>query len=326
MKILYISPNPSDALSFYRGAQPLRRLRQHHQVEYVQTDSLNWSTIVNCDLVFFQRPYTQEHKAVIDLCRKWKVPFVVDFDDWLYELSPDNPAFHTYNNNKEYYHHAAESAAAVMVATQDMADLYLDQHGIECEVVPNAYDDELLTPRPINDHFKIVLWRGSNSHTQDLLSVRQGYLNLIKKHTDWQFVFINVPPWWLGENFENVKTVAPRSTIDYMAMIQQMKPAIMTHPLMDCNFNRAKSMCSWIEASHAGAAFVGPNFKEYQREGIETYEPGDSKSFFDSVDGLITEPTRILENAAKGQAAITGSLSLREVNKKRFEIFKQFSS
>ena len=322
MKILFVTPNPSDALSFYRGAGPLRRLREHHDIEYVQPSEMNWATVVNCDLVFFQRPYTADHKKVIEICKQWGVPCVVDYDDWLYELSADNPAFHTYNNNKDNYHYAAESADALMVATHDMADLYMDRYGIEATVIPNAYDDQLFTPRPLDEHDKIVLWRGSNSHTQDLVSVRKGWLSLIRKHTDWQFVFINVPPWWLSEGFENVKTVAPRSTREYMDMIQKLKPAIMTHPLMDCAFNRAKSMCSWIEASHAGAAFVGPDFLEYQRDGITNYKAGDSSSFHEAIDGLITEPTRIIENARKGQRLITGELSLREVNKKRMEVFR----
>lgn len=320
MKILYVTPNPSDALSFYRGAGPLRRMRETYDMDYDTPSSLNWSTVVNCDLVFFQRPYTKEHVSVIELCRKWGVPFVVDYDDWLYELSPDNPAFHTYINNKEHYHHAAESCNALTVATEDMAKLYLDEFGIETTVVPNAYDTRLFTPRPLVDHNKIVLWRGSNSHIQDLISVRSGWLELINKHKDWSFVFVNVPPWWLGAQYDNVQTVGPRSVIDYMAMMQEIKPAIVTHPLTDCAFNRAKSMCSWIEASHAGAAFVGPDFKEYQRDGITNYTAEDGESFFNAIDGLITEPVKIIDNAKKGQSLITNELSLERVNEKRWDV------
>lgn len=80
-------------------------------------------------------------------------------------------------------------------------------------------------------------------------------------------------------------------------------------------------MCSWIEASHAGAAFVGPDFVEYRRDGITNYEAENSESFFKAIDGLITEPINIIENAKKGQALITTELSLREVNKERIKLF-----
>lgn len=323
MKILYITPNPNDPLAFYRGSLPLARLRQQYDgVDYIQANQLNWSTIINCDFVFFQRPYTQEHMRAVKLCQQWGVPFTVDFDDWLYELMPDNPAFHTYNSNKDFYHYAAEHAKLVIVATQDMADFYMNDYGIKCEVVPNAYDTDMLTPRQNDDHSMIVLWRGSSSHVNDLISVRHGWLELIKKHKTWQFVFMNVPPWWLGDNdFKNVKTLQPHGVREYMDVIQQIKPAIMTHPLVDCRFNRAKSMCSWIESCHAAAAFVGPDFKEYNRDGVTTYKPQDNESFYNAIDGLIENPVKIPENVEKGQSLITGELSLRKVNEKRFKLF-----
>jgi hypothetical protein len=135
---------------------------------------------------------------------------------------------------------------------------------------------------------------------------------------------MNLPPWWMGESFENVKTIEGQGMIEYMRSLETIKPAIMTHPLVDSRFNRAKSMCSWIEASHAGAAFVGPAFREYQRPGITNYEPGNSDSFFAAIDGLIEQPELIPYNAMKGQSVITTELSLREVNKIRMEVFKRY--
>lgn len=297
-------------------------MRRYHDMEYAQVDNVNWATITSADLVFIQRPFTPEHEQVVEICKLWKVPFICDFDDWLYELPADNPAYHIYAKNRKSYHNAAESANGVIVATEDMGKMYLERFGIETTVVPNAYDTDLLTPRELTDHSKIILWRGSNSHTQDLFSVRTGWLELIRKHTDWQFCFINCPPWFLGADFENVKVLPPLNVLEYMHILHKIKPAIMTHPLIDCTFNRAKSMCSWIEASHAGAAFVGPNFKEYERPGLTQYEAGNSESFFKSIDGLIMQPERIIEAARLGQTEITGPLSLKEVNKARFEMFK----
>ena len=321
MKILYVTPNPTDPLAFYRGTLPLAEMRKDYpEFEYTIAANVNWANLTAHDLVFMQRPYTSEHGRIVDMCKKWRKPLVLDFDDWLYELSPDNPAVHVYSD-KTHYHKAAEMADAIMVTTTDMQEYYEADHGIKTHVVPNAFNDRLLDFRPVEDHSKIVLWRGSNSHTQDLLSVRQGYLKLIKEHTDWQFVFINMPPWWLGDNFENVKTVAPRDALDYMRMLNNIKPAIMAHPLSDCRFNRAKSMCSWLEASGCGSAFVGPDFPEYSREGIINYTPGDSKSFYNEINQLITDPIDIIESAKTSQDIIKKHLLLKDVNKLRYDIF-----
>jgi hypothetical protein len=179
----------------------------------------------------------------------------------------------------------------------------------------------MLTPADPMDRNKIVLWRGGASHTQDLLSVRQGWVELVSRHTDWQFVFMNCYPWWLGEVPSNVRFIEGMNAIDYMAAIQKISPAVMTHPLVDTDFNRCKSMCSWIEASHAGAAFVGPDFEEFERPGLERYTPGNSESFYKVISGLMNDPSRIVHNAKLGQAEILGPLSLREVNKTRAKLF-----
>lgn len=325
MRVLFVTPNPSDPLSFYRGSLPMSRLRQHHGIEFTNSDAVGWNHIVDHDVIFFQRPFNPQHIEVMRIAKDWGKPIIIDYDDWLHGLMQDNPAYFVYERSKPLVIEAETLANTMMVATEHMKDLYADK-GITSQVVPNAYDTEAFTPADVNDRQKIVLWRGSNSHIQDLISVRLGWLELIKRHPDWQFVFMNVPPWWLGDTFDNVHVVEGQGIKKYMNVLQSTKPAIMTHPLMDTDFNRAKSMCSWIEACHAGAAFVGPDFKEYQRDGISNYKAGDSESFFNSINFLIENPEMIPINAKKGQEIITTSLSLREVNKLRAKLFHELNN
>jgi len=320
MRILYVTPNPSDPLAFYRGSVPLSRMRKSHGIDFSYADAVGWNHIVDHDIIFFQRPFTPQHLQVMRMAKDWGKKIVVDYDDWLHDLMQDNPAYFLYERSKAFVSEAESLADVIMVATEKMQELY-SARGIKSVVVPNAYDTELFTPCDVSDRSKIVLWRGSSSHLMDNFSVRSGWLELIKQHTDWQFVFMNVPPWWLFADFDNTHIVEGKDIIQYIKSLEETKPAIMTHPLVDSDFNRSKSMCSWIEASHAGAAFVGPDFKEYQREGITNYKANDSQSFFNAIDGLIKNPEMIIENAKKGQKIITSSLSLTEINKIRYELF-----
>jgi len=325
VKILYITPNATDPLAFYRGTGPLARMRRDYPgLEFTSSEAVSWATLVSHDLVFMQRPFNAQHAEVIDMCNKWGVPVVSDFDDWLYDLMPDNPAYSLYRRAVPALETARLGSAAITVSTEHMKRLYAER-GSDSIVVPNAYDADTFTPADATDRRKIVLWRGGNSHTQDLLSVRSGWLELIRKHADWQFMFMNCHPWWLGETFENVKHLEGMSIIDYMSALGEIRPAIMTHPLLDSDFNRAKSMCSYIEAAHAGAAFVGPDFEEFVRPGLERYTPDSGESFFAVIDRLIEQPERIVANARLAQAEITGPLSLRQVNRIRWETFKRFS-
>jgi len=321
VKILYITPNATDPLAFYRGTGPLSRMRRDYPMEYTHVEAVSWAMVVAHDLVFMQRPFSPQHAEVLAMCKQYGVPVIIDYDDWLYELMPDNPAYSLYEKNRGSLDQCRAGADAIMVSNQHMKRMYAAK-GSDTVVIPNAYDSEMFTPGVAEERNKIVLWRGGSSHTQDLLSVRQGWVELVAKHSDWQFIFMHCYPWWLGHVPDNVKFIEGMNLIDYMEAIKKLAPAIMTHPLLDSDFNRCKSMCSWIEASHAGAAFVGPDFEEYDRPGLERYVPGSSESFFSVIDGLIREPARIVHNAKLGQAEILGPLSLREVNKKRWELFK----
>ncbi len=54
-------------------------------------------------------------------------------------------------------------------------------------------------------------------------------------------------------------------------MIHRLQPAIMIVPLVDNDFNRAKSNIAWLEGCFAGAAVIAPDFPEFQRPGVLNY-------------------------------------------------------
>ena len=320
MKILYVSPNPTDALAFYRGTGPLSVMRKQYDVEFTIGDAVSWAQIKMHDLVYMQRPFNSQHMQVVDMCKKWGTPMIADFDDWLYGLMNDNPAYHIYEQAKPVLEHVRATAKRISVSNPYMQGLY-KQLGTETTVIPNSYDSDMLTPADPEDRNRVVLWRGGNSHMQDIFSVRSGFIRLIEENPEWQFYFLNVQPWWLGRDYDNVKAFPGMGLMEYMDFIQKAKPAIMTHPLKDDPFNRSKSMCSWIEAGHAGAAFVGPDFEEFNRPGSVTYAPDDGESFYNAIQGLINNPVNIIKNAKAIQSEILGPLSTRVVNETRFKLF-----
>ena len=321
MKVLYVTPNASDPLAFYRGSGVLRRMRTTYGMDYTPVEAVSWAIVAAHDLVFMQRPFSEQHAEVMEICKQQGVPVVTDFDDWLYGLMPDNPAYTLYNKCKPHLDNAARLSGEIMVSTEHMKRMYAADGVTNVVVIPNAYDTQLFTPADAADRNKIVLWRGGSSHTQDQLSVRDGWQRLVDQYRDWQFIFINCPAWWLKGEYDSVKFIEGMNVFEYMAALKTLKPAIMTHPLLDSDFNRCKSMCSYIEAAHAGAAFVGPDFEEFERPGCTRYKPGDSDSFYNAMSGLIENPHRIIENALLAQAEIQSGLSLRRVNEIRWDVF-----
>lgn len=328
MKIGYITPDETDALAFYRGSGPLSHLRKKvHDLEYeAMPNSISWASIRKYDLLFMQRPWLVEHLKIAELADKWNVPLVIDFDDWLMELPVSNPAYEAFNKNKKNIVQICNAASAIIVATNKLAELFktlLIDPNKPVVVVPNAYDVDLFkkyrNEKNIKDKKKIFAWRGGNSHMEDLLSVKQDYLNLFQSFPDWEFVFIAQHPWFLEAKAPNVKTADALKIIEYFRALHDTAPAILAHPLADSDFNRSKSMCSWLEATHARAAFIGPDFEEFHRDGITNY----NGNFFEVAAELLNHPEKILINYEKSEKYIQENLTLDRVNAIRYSVFKQ---
>lgn len=330
MKIAYITPDTSDPLAFYRGSGPLSAMRKSYEnfdYEFLLAD-ISWASLKKYDMIFIQRPFLPEHLEIVDMANKWNIPIVGDFDDWLYDLPTSNPAYRAFTKNKQNFVQILNGLDRITVATQKLADLVkillLDQNK-PIDVIPNAYDEKLFSKYRHNGNIKdrkmIFGWRGGNSHLEDLLSVKEDYLNLFASYPEWQFVFIAQTPWILdAHKFKNVQTADPLKIMEYFKALHDTAPTVMAHPLADNNFNRAKSMCSWLEATHARAAFIGPDFEEFQRDGITNY--GSQKSFFDCATYFLDDPKRIVEKFWESEHYISKNLTLNIINEKRMQIFK----
>ena len=328
MKILYVTPNSTDPLAFYRGTGPLSRLRRdNHEFDFVDCKDISWASVYNHDLVMMHRPHREEHLMIAKICEKWATPLVLDYDDWLLDLSESNPAFEIYRGSRQALIEIAKCADATFVATEKLKELQESIGGKNVVVVPNAYDSKLFPYRKNKqERNRIFLWRGGNSHTQDVLSIKDGFERLMKKHPQWQFVFIAQPPWWLDKSIKNIHYIAGLGIYEYFKCIWDLGPAIMAHPLTNSDFNKAKSMCSWLEATHAGAAFVGPKFKEFERPGITHYEAENPDSFFEVCDDLIMNPIKIIKNIELSEQEVFTNLELTKVNELRYNVFSQLQT
>jgi hypothetical protein len=68
--------------------------------------------------------------------------------------------------------------------------------------------------------------------------------------------------------------------VDYLKFFKNLNPNIFIYTLQDNPFNAAKSNISWIEATYAGAAFIGPEFlPEFVQSGIINYNKSMSVTF-----------------------------------------------
>lgn len=274
---------------------------------------VNWATLKACDAVFLQRPATEDHVRIVDMAKANGKPVWIDYDDWLYSVPQSNRASRLYNNPKIQNNMSKMLAKADVVTvstpylgelirnilkriakgSQTETDLLLNPDKVV--VVPNAYDLDIMSSldEKASHQRKHMAWRGSGTHDKDLLGVTEAIASCVSRNKTWTYSFIG-EPFWLsmerldeaaGEGNQNIKVVETIDPIEYLAFLKTTLPAVMIVPLDDCPFNRAKSNIAWIEATHAGAVTIAPDFEEWHRPGIINYT--DAADFEAKLDSFL---------------------------------------
>jgi len=334
LRILCAAPGPTDATSYYRALGPMTVMRkQFEDIEITMggqnSSDYDWPQLRFHDVLYFQRPSIPAHASIISRAAQSGVPVVIDFDDELTAVPKGNSTYPMYSNpaNQAAIMTCLKLATHVMVSTEHLKEKlsqFTDANKIT--VVPNALDNYALKQRAdlpaMKDRRKIVLWRGSSTHVEDLLEYKNEILYCAKENPDWHWLFIGLEPWFLAKEMkEGTYSHGPWTTHeDYFRTIKNVAAPIQIVPLSDNSFNRSKSNIAWIEGSLAGSAVLCPHWQAWNYPGALMYE--DKEHF-----------CTILMNAMLGQIpldacaniswqSIQQDLLLTDTNKIRYEIFK----
>lgn len=297
-KVLALCANDADATSFYRGLTPLAVLEKQMEgrfevIHHWGPFHFNLNRLRLIDAIFIQRPCADFHVSLMEMARAAGIPTWVDMDDDVFHIPEANPIGHIYKAQGTINHAASafQLASVITTTTEALREVLLGFNK-NVVVIPNAFDDGLFLGSkkvPVEKKGKkTVFWRGSTTHDDDMLSIAGS----LKEHVrdDWTFVFAGHLPWVITRELpEGSWYHAPwkNNLIDYFNFISQLQPDIAIVPLVDVPFNRAKSNIAWIEASFGGAAVIAPNWDEWRKPGMYTY---DSKEEFhrtlkDLMDG-----------------------------------------
>jgi hypothetical protein len=290
-----ICPSSTDATSFYRGYGVMGHLRRIcPQLNIVQLSEINWATLTMVDAMFMQRPFTDGHLLMAKLTKRQGIPLWVDFDDALLFVPEANPTAKMYGDPRIRKNVAEIAAMAdvMTVTTEHLAEL-MRPLCKDVRVIPNAFPDHLIAEfppvaePPLN---RLVMWRGSNTHRADLNLVAKQIVDASHKHRDWTWLFCGEAPWFTDFMPRDAVTIAPPVDIlEYFDLIAKCRPSLMLVPLVDDDFNRAKSNIAWLEGTYAGAAVLASHLPEFQRDGATTFR--DATEFADNLSALLTSPS-----------------------------------
>jgi len=322
MKILALVYNTTDSCSFYRagGIFPDLQRKMDADIDLVAWNEivLQWQKIIQYDIIFMQRPFSDEALSFCSFMKNFNIPMWMDYDDNLFAVPAENKLARMYGpETRERLKKIAALADVITVATPELKVLF-DEHNSNVVIVPNAFNDFIFKERPLRHaDQKMVTWRGSDSHIYDVMSVGDQLNQLTEEYEDWQFLFMGFHPWYLNEG-TNVFALPAMDVMLYFKNMAQMQAPVLITPLHDSDFNRCKSNIAYIEASYFGSVCVCPDFPEWQKPGAINYE--NQKHFYSAVKGVINNEVDVVVENRKAWEYVTDELMLSKINIKRMEV------
>jgi GT2 family glycosyltransferase/glycosyltransferase involved in cell wall biosynthesis len=291
------------------------------------------------DLVVIQRDFARDfrnYEKILKQAHLLNKPIIYDLDDLLFQL-PDN---HPDRQSQHYTEsllpilQTITDADCITVTTPNLKNK-VELFNNNVFVLPNYFDDTLWKFKsPTNkqkiDKPIIIGYMGTESHEEDISFISPVLVDLLNLYTnEIEIHFWGAkPPNQLLE-FVSVKWY-PSLTynyIDFTNFFQKQDADIFIAPLIDNQFNRAKSPLKFFEYSALGAPTVFSNLDPFfniitnEHNGLLATNHGE---WFNKLALLIDNHDLRKEIAANAQQSIVGNLLLSKNANKWKEIYEKF--
>lgn len=294
-------PQSRDATSYWRGVGPLAHLSRHFlgDVQFtMMPKSIDWDDLAWFDMAFIQRPMSDNSNRLCDLLEEMNKKLWLDFDDDLLNVPYGNPAFEIFSKKetKQNVERLIRRANLITVSTPKLRELY-SKFNQNIRLVPNAWNfEEFPDSKRIKNVMpvfnKMIVWRGSATHDNDLMLHLEPLIKTMVKHKEWKITFVGSPIKFaiheLTKAIGNRCRVLPPLPIhQFVHFLNHLQPAVGIVPLEICSFNESKSNIAWQEMTYGSSVVVAPNTVEWHRPGVQNYiSPGN---FGDVLDDTLTQ-------------------------------------
>lgn len=278
MKILVINPDEKDATSYYRAWGTFKDLRQRHGIEFVNYSNLattckggvNWSHLINFDVAFFQRSLGKDSLNLLEYLKDLGIKIWYDLDDDLWNI-PDSYWIKKFFDpiQLQTIENHIKQADLVTCSTEQLSKVIKEKTNKEAHVISNAWDIERFPLLPHNPEGKTI-WRGSNTHKDDLRSNRET-IEQIGKETKITFMGFDPIKERPLLNIKDYEFVPPLDPFHYFKWIRDNRPKQFIVLLQDSVFNQSKSNVAWLEATAAGALCFNNGVGEFKNIGFHIY-------------------------------------------------------
>ena len=333
MKLLIIAPNEIDGTSWYRVYGVARDLN-NYGIEYGQvTGKLNWATLEEYDAVLLQRPFHPESYKLAALVKESMKPLILDYDDDLLNVHPDNPVYSVFANEENYsaIQSICNLADGIIVSNEKLIDVYGQWGCSNFCVVPNALDDKYWSVRQKASDNNLALYRGSASHIPDVKWLNEVITDKIENSDPWEWHIMGYPVTDFytklsDKGKERFQQHGWYNLPPYMRVIHKLNPRFTWFPLQDNDFNQRKSNIVWLETTYAGGGLLtSKGFDIFDFPGIHQIDNTTdawNQAFDDVLSGKI-DTAKLHKESSK---YIEKNLLLSKVNKTRADFIKKITN
>lgn len=254
--------------TFIKGIEKYKNAKEFTEEEM----QLAFEHICQYDIVFSSYHADPTAYSMLKVAAdKAGVQFVMDVDDDMFSVNPDNPFWIKMDDEKCYWMQCMiRDNAWISTTTDVLAKVFRDRrvghHPDSVIINPNYITDEYQHP-PFNNGDKIVIgYFGGSSHYADLheTGVAEALQKLMHENKSVTFKAVGMP----------LDKYVPRGRYEFVdgkrgngwvnELFPSLKMDIAIAPLDDNIFNQGKSNIKWQEATRAGAAFVASRIGPYR--------------------------------------------------------------
>jgi glycosyltransferase involved in cell wall biosynthesis len=254
--------------SFIQGFEKYQKLEEFTEVEMEKA----FKQISKYDIVFASYHPDPTAYTMLKVARdKAGTQFVMDCDDDMFAINPDNPFWMKIEHEQVYWmQRMIADNEWITTPSPVLAERFKKRRELDettVNVIPNYIADDYKHPKFDNGDKIVIGYCGGSSHYRDLHE--SGVLEAVQKlmHENKNIYFKSVGMV--------VDTYLPRARVefdggkrgsDYLDKIYpNLNFDIALGPILDNLFNWGKSNIKWQESTRAGAAFVGSNLGPYKQ-------------------------------------------------------------
>jgi glycosyltransferase involved in cell wall biosynthesis len=261
----------------------------------------------DADVLVMQRLSHNWHARVIEILRSKGVAMVIDMDDDLSNIHPENKAFLTYHPKNartpfswKNVEQACKTATLVTVSTKALLNVYA-RHG-RGHVIDNYVPQRYLHINAEQD--KVFGWPGTtDSHPNDLQVTGGAIQTLIEDGYEFRVI----GPVTGAKAALRLKEQPPHTGIvqmvNWASEIAKLQVALA--PLATTSFNSSKSRLKLLEASAVGVPWVASPRTEYRRFHQESGGAGvlvdNRKEWYKAVKQLMDDASMRQELGERGR-------------------------